>query len=560
MRATRIGLTPALIALACSGGGSSGGTPDAGSGGAGGTGGGQVPSHLVDIAVSSCETGGRIAYAIPAGSFETRSAKLTLAEGTVVTLDAAADPQSVFRSWTGDCTGTSTCTLTVDGPKQVGAEFGPKLSEARGWNFSVDDNFVSVSAPVFGPNGELAVFIEFAGQADLGGGQSLSANNGVAIVVYEADGTLRWSKLWSEREWAVRALRFVAGDLLAVGTRLKAWNADGFALTGIYRDAMFVRLDGATGTVDAATNATPQSSEEVGLAAISASGRIAILGSFGGTADLGGSELVADSANQTNEYIASFDANFQHQWSQAITGHNTFSRTLALDVNDAGSVAVGGSVQAHLQLPGQALTNPHSSESPYVAVFDAAGSLSYAKIYETTSGSNETHALALRNDGELLLAVNVRPPIDLGAGPLVALSTSLAGGEDLVLARLGATGAVLWNRRVLSEGLEQNFRMVHEGQTLTVLGELSDQQQDVDFGTGLVHAGARDVFVAQFSASDGATTWVRTFGCSDDDTRGSVTAQGARACFTGVFKGELDYGGSSPLAGDSYTALVCIAP
>lgn len=435
------------------------------------------------------------------------------------------------------------------------------LSEARAWNFSAGDDFVTVSAPVFGPSGELAVVVGFTGQADLGGGQSLiSANLAVAMVVYEADGTLRWSKLWPEREWTVHALRFVSGDLLAVGTRLKAWNTDGFALTGVYRDAMFARLDGATGMVEAATNVTPQSSEEVAFAAISASGLIAILGRFGATANLGGSDLVADAANQTNEYIATFDASFQHQWSHAITGHNTYSQSLTLAVNDAGTVAVGGSVQAQLQLPGQLLTNPHSSESPYVAVFDAAGDLGYAKVYETTSSSNETRALALQNDGELLVASSVSPTIDLGAGPLAPLENASVGRRDLVLARLDSMGGVLWNRRVPTEGLEYNFQMVHEGQTLTVLGELYDQTRDVNFGTGLVHAGARDVFVAQFSASDGATTWVRTFGCSEDDSRGTVSARGARVCFTGAFKGELDYGGSAPLAGDSYMALVCIEP
>lgn len=44
------------------------------------------------------------------------------AEGTVVTLSAAATPDSTFSGWTGDCTGT-TCTVTMSAAKSVTATF-----------------------------------------------------------------------------------------------------------------------------------------------------------------------------------------------------------------------------------------------------------------------------------------------------------------------------------------------------------------------------------------------------------------------------------------------------
>lgn len=43
--------------------------------------------------------------------------------GTVVTLSAAADPGSTFAGWSGDCTGTGTCTVTMDADKSVTATF-----------------------------------------------------------------------------------------------------------------------------------------------------------------------------------------------------------------------------------------------------------------------------------------------------------------------------------------------------------------------------------------------------------------------------------------------------
>jgi hypothetical protein len=43
--------------------------------------------------------------------------------GTSVTLTASPDGTDVFTGWSGDCTGTGTCTVTMDGVKTVTATF-----------------------------------------------------------------------------------------------------------------------------------------------------------------------------------------------------------------------------------------------------------------------------------------------------------------------------------------------------------------------------------------------------------------------------------------------------
>ena len=47
------------------------------------------------------------------------------ANGTAVTLTATPDAGNVFSGWTGACTGTADCTLTMDAAKDVGATFDP---------------------------------------------------------------------------------------------------------------------------------------------------------------------------------------------------------------------------------------------------------------------------------------------------------------------------------------------------------------------------------------------------------------------------------------------------
>ena len=46
--------------------------------------------------------------------------------GTVVNLTATADPGWQFVEWTGDCTGSGACSVTMDGDKTVTATFVPK--------------------------------------------------------------------------------------------------------------------------------------------------------------------------------------------------------------------------------------------------------------------------------------------------------------------------------------------------------------------------------------------------------------------------------------------------
>jgi uncharacterized repeat protein (TIGR02543 family) len=51
----------------------------------------------------------------------------TFEEGTVVTLTATPDPDSVFVGWSGACTGSQkTCKIVMDGDKKVNAKFNKK--------------------------------------------------------------------------------------------------------------------------------------------------------------------------------------------------------------------------------------------------------------------------------------------------------------------------------------------------------------------------------------------------------------------------------------------------
>ena len=75
------------------------------------------------LSVSRTGTGTGTVTSSPAGINCGPTCSATYADGTGVTLTPAADANSTFAGWSGACTGTGPCSLTMDGDKSVTATF-----------------------------------------------------------------------------------------------------------------------------------------------------------------------------------------------------------------------------------------------------------------------------------------------------------------------------------------------------------------------------------------------------------------------------------------------------
>jgi hypothetical protein len=106
------------------------GQPDAGTS-AGGTytliggfwGGGDIISPTVALTLSKIGAGSGTVTSNPAGINCGSDCSETYNYNTSVTLTAAAATGSTFTSWGGACSGTGTCTVTMDAAKSVTADF-----------------------------------------------------------------------------------------------------------------------------------------------------------------------------------------------------------------------------------------------------------------------------------------------------------------------------------------------------------------------------------------------------------------------------------------------------
>ena len=78
-----------------------------------------------ELTVYKQGTGSGTVTSTPAGIDCGTTCQASFATGTAVTLIATADPTSTFTGWSGDCTGTGTCQITMDRDRWVSPTFAP---------------------------------------------------------------------------------------------------------------------------------------------------------------------------------------------------------------------------------------------------------------------------------------------------------------------------------------------------------------------------------------------------------------------------------------------------
>jgi hypothetical protein len=85
-----------------------------------------LPQYQLTVSVTaSAGTTGAVEMHAPAAVMCSQSCSTLLDNGTTVALAGAPAVGARLVSWGGACSGSGTCTLTMDGPKDVSAVFGP---------------------------------------------------------------------------------------------------------------------------------------------------------------------------------------------------------------------------------------------------------------------------------------------------------------------------------------------------------------------------------------------------------------------------------------------------
>ena len=75
------------------------------------------------LTVTKAGTGSGIIGSSPAGVYCSTTCSVSFQSGTTVTLAAVTTTGSTFTGWSGACTGTGVCTITLTKPQAVTATF-----------------------------------------------------------------------------------------------------------------------------------------------------------------------------------------------------------------------------------------------------------------------------------------------------------------------------------------------------------------------------------------------------------------------------------------------------
>ncbi len=275
----------------------------------------------------------------------------------------------------------------------------------------------------------------------------------------------------------------------------------------------------------------PQADMGLSVAATKAGG-VAVVGSFEGTASVGGVPLA--SVGQVDFFVAKIDAAGAIAWVRPFGGPgNDVATSVALDAT--GNVYVAGTSDGALTLGGSSFGQTGGTGA-FMLALDPYGNVSTASAYGGGAAGTAVE-IAVANDGSIGLCGSYTGQIDLGGGPLAAAQGTYAG----FVAKFDATATLSYAvpLGVAATATAQGLAFGDAGQ-LAVIGTFTGAGQ---FGTvTLTSAGDSDVFVAAFDPTGNSLVGKSFGGFGTDDGRAIAYDASGNLVAAGDFSDAVDFG------------------
>jgi hypothetical protein len=266
--------------------------------------------------------------------------------------------------------------------------------------------------------------------------------------------------------------------------------------------------------------------------AVDRDGNVAVVGSFAGTVDLGGSPLMAQGT--ADMFVALYSSAGVHRWSRRIGGiYDDYGGAVAFDAS--GNVYVAGRFSDTVTFGGANLTSAGGFDVG-LAKYSPTGAHVWSQRFGGTSWDEPTH-LAVDGAGNVLMAGQFAGTADFGGAALTS-----AGSFDGFLAKYSGTGALAWAKRVGGTAADIVTSLALDGSgNPTAVGYFAGT---ANFGgANLASAGANDIVVARYSAA-GAHQWSVRFGDAFEQRAHDVAVDATgNVVVTGYFTGTLNFGG-----------------
>jgi hypothetical protein len=263
--------------------------------------------------------------------------------------------------------------------------------------------------------------------------------------------------------------------------------------------------------------------------ALDANGNIYVVGTFNGTTNLGGANLV--SLGLDDGFIAKYNAAGVHQWSRRF-GTTSYDGGASIVVDPSGNVIITGEAFGTLDI--------------IVRKYDAAGTQLWTKQYGSATDWDSGSCVATDGAGNIFVTGYFKGSVNFGGSTFTSDETS-----DMFLLKLDPSGGHLWSKAFPCAA--HNLATDATG-AVTVVGSFIDP---VDFGGGpLSSAGDSDAFVVRFDGS-GAHVWSERWGGTSGDGAYDVACDPTgNVALCGMFSGTSDFGGDPLVSAGIFDVVV----
>jgi hypothetical protein len=407
------------------------------------------------------------------------------------------------------------------------------------WSQGWGDTLAQISnSAAFDPTGNVVMTGTFEGTVDFGGGPLSSAGYfDIFLVKFDVNGSHLWSQGFGDGSFQQsRSLSIdLSGNVVTTGEFEDTVDFGGGPLTSAGGSDIFLAKFDTNGT-----HLWSQSfggfNEQIGYSvAFDPSGNVVITGEFEDTVDFGGGPLI--SAGGFDIFLAKFDTIGNHLWSQSFGDVNGNQQGRNLSIDPSGYAVMTGDFDGTVDFGGGPLTSA-GGEDVFLAKFDTNGTHLWSQIFGDTS-FQRGNSVAFDPSGNVFMTGVFEGTVDFGGGPLTS-----SGLTDIYLVKFDTNGTHLWSQGFGDTDWESGKSLsIDPSGDIIMTGNFNST---VDFGGGpLISAGGRDIFLAKFDSTD-THNWSQGFGDTLGQSSNNVAFDlSGNVAITGYYMGTVDFGGGN---------------
>jgi len=295
----------------------------------------------------------------------------------------------------------------------------------------------------------------------------------------------------------------------------------------------------------------------VNAVATDSGGNVYATGNFYAAEDFGNGVSIT-SAGGHDIFLAKFSSDGACQWAKRFGSAwvDSYPSEAGLGVavdprND--EVVITGIFDGAISFGGAAFVST-CGQDMFLARFNSGGTHLWSR---RVGGADFTvgNGVAIDASGNIFVTGSMRSTVDFGRG-----AVTNSGLTDMFIARYSSAGANVWSKNfgtrspVATTSVGSGIAV--SGNNVIVTGTISSSMQLG--GSLLANAGQQDIFLAKYSAADGAHLQSKSFGGTGPDYGSGVAVDGAtgRITLTGNVRSSINFGGGLVTAGIGKNAFV----